>query len=161
MNSLHQDQHSRRTNLPGDENACGLIRLLLVLVYDTVIVVAILMIAGSIALALPFKSQVAGKDPWYTIYLVSFWFFYLAWCWRHGGMTLGMRAWKVRLLSTTGYQPSWQQCLVRFAASLVSAIALAVGYWWMLIDKNHRTWHDRLSKTRLVHRKTFASDGSS
>ena len=138
----------------GNEQACGLIRLLLVMVYDTVIVFAILMVAGGIALLLPFKSQLAGKDPLYTLFLMAWWFLYLSWCWRRGGMTLGMRAWKVRLLNTRGStQPKWSQCILRFAGSFVSAAALGAGYWWVLIDKDHRTWHDRLSRTRLIYCK--------
>jgi len=147
-------QASGTASLAGHERACGLIRLLLVMVYDTVIVFAVLMVAGSIALLLPFKSQMAGKDPLYTLYLLLFWFFYLAWCWRNGGMTLGMRAWKVRLLDAGGStQPGWLQCILRFTAAFVSAAALGAGYWWILVDKDHRSWHDRVSKTQLIYCK--------
>lgn len=139
-------------NIACQDQACGLIRLLLVMVYDTVIVFAVLMVAGSIALLLPFERQMAGKDFFYTLYLLVFWFFYLAWCWRHGGMTLGMRAWKVRLFDSSGSpQPSWLQCILRFAGSFVSAAALGAGYLWILVDKENRSWHDRLSKTRLIY----------
>lgn len=143
--------------------AVGLIRLLLVILYDTFIVFAVLMVAGAIALKLPFKLQVAGKDFAYTVYLLSAWFFYLAWCWRNGGMTLGMRAWKVRLLNTRArpdidrqqspadLPPAWWQCGVRFAGAWLSALPAAMGYWWMLFDRQHLCWHDRLSGTRLVH----------
>src|SRR5690606_8632922 len=99
------------------QKGCGLMRLLMVVVYDAVVVFAILMIAGAIALILPFSNQSAGKDPGYTLYLLLAWFSYPAWCWRNGGMTLGMRAWKVRLINDSadepGQQPSWWQCVLR------------------------------------------------
>jgi len=142
----------------------GLLRHLLVMIYDAFIVFAVLMVAGAIALKLPFQSQVAGKDFAYTAYLMAAWCSYLAWCWRHGGMTLGMRAWKVRLLNTRegnlnadaenhpmGQPPAWWQCGLRFAGAFLSALPLGMGYWWQLFDRDRRSWHDRLSQTRLVY----------
>ncbi len=131
--------------------SCGLIRQLLVMLYDAVIVVAILMIAGALALQLPFSHQTAGKDPAYTLYLLCAWFLYLAWCWRNGGMTLGMRAWRVGLINDRGGQPAWWQCGLRFGTAWLSAAAVGMGYWWKLFDRQHLSWHDRLSQTRLVH----------
>jgi uncharacterized RDD family membrane protein YckC len=140
---------------PKEHRACGLLRLLLVMLYDAIVVLAILMIAGAIALELPFSGQTAGKDPAYTLYLLSAWFLYLAWCWRHGGMTLGMRAWKVRLLNHLNdnrYQPPrWWQCGLRFIGAWLSLLPLGMGYGWMLIDREQRSWHDRLSRTHLVY----------
>ncbi len=139
------------------QEGCGLMRLLLVVVYDAVVVFAILMIAGAIALILPFSNQSAGKDPVYTLYLLLAWFFYPAWCWRNGGMTLGMRAWKVRLISDAtggpGQKPSWWQCVLRFVGGWLSVLPAGMGYWWMLFDSQKRSWHDRLSNTRLLHIK--------
>jgi len=135
--------------------ACGLLRLLLVITYDAIIVVAILMIAGAIALLLPFSNPSAGKDLAYTLYLLLFWFLYLAWCWRHNGMTLGMRAWKVRLLNQLGkdpYQPPrWWQCGLRFIGAFLSLLPAGLGYGWMWFDREQRSWHDLFSQTRLVH----------
>jgi uncharacterized RDD family membrane protein YckC len=127
------------------------------MLYDAVIVFAVLMMAGAIALYLPFSNQSAGKDLAYSLYLLLPWFFYLAWCWRHGGMTLGMRAWKVRLTSdvaSADYQsPTWWQCLLRFIGAWLSFLPAAMGYWWMLFDRQKLSWHDRLSQTRLMHLK--------
>ena len=46
-----------------------------------------------------FEKATALKDWAYTLYLLVVWFLYLAWCWRKGGMTVGMRAWRVRIRS--------------------------------------------------------------
>lgn len=140
---------------PAGQMPCGLLRLLLVMLYDAIAVLAILMIAGALALALPFRNQAAGKDVAYSLYLGMFWFLYLAWCWRHGGMTLGMRAWKVRLLNPTSANPTqpptWWQCGLRFGVAWLSALLAGLGYGWMLFDREKRTWHDMASRTRLVH----------
>ena len=119
--------------------------------YDLVIVVALWMLAAAIALPLGTAGLRAGRDPVYTFYLAAVWFSYLGWCWRRGGMTLGMRTWRVRIESIDGGPPSWRQCVVRFAASLLSAGAAGFGFVASLFDPQMRTWHDRLSRTRLVH----------
>jgi uncharacterized RDD family membrane protein YckC len=85
------------------------------------------------------------------LYLLCIAFAILGWFWVHGGQTLGMRAWRLRLVSATNNGPvSWQQALKRFAAALLSWCCLGAGFLWALFDREKRTWHDRLSGTRLI-----------
>ena len=120
------------------------------MLYDALVIIALLMTAAALALLLPFGNHTAGKDPVYTLYLLAVWFMYLAWCWRYGGMTLGMRAWKVILLTQSGKPADWKLCLVRFATSLLSALLFGAGFIWSVFDREQRAWHDRLSHSRLV-----------
>ncbi len=150
MQQEQSTRHTEATHAPELHRPCGLGRLLLVMLYDAVIVFAILMIAGAFALHLPFSNQTAGKDFAYTTYLLSAWFLYLAWCWRNGGMTLGMMAWKIQLISARGGQPAWWQCGLRFGTAWLSAIVVGMGYWWKLFDRHKLSWHDHLSQTHLV-----------
>lgn len=142
-----------------DLQPCGLPRRLLVMFYDAVAVTALLMAATAILLLTPLRDQVSFRDVTPTAIDILVWFLYLAWCWRHGGVTLGMRAWRVRLVSDTGEQPGWGQCVARFAVSLVSAASLGLGFAWSLFEPGARTWHDMASRTRLV-RTTPKSGGS-
>ncbi len=138
---------------------CGLPRRLMIIIYDTVIVIALLMAAT--ALMLPFQSgpHMAGKDPWYTAYLLAVWYGYLAWCWRRGGVTLGMRSWRVRLVSDQPGPPGHGQCAIRFVCSLASAGLAGLGFLTSLLDAHKRCWHDRASRTRLLFTpKNAASD---
>lgn len=129
---------------------CGLPRLLAIVFYDAFAVVALLILAAAIAMAAGFGGLRALRDPVYTFYLLTVWFLYLAWCWHRGGMTVGMRAWHVRIQSKDGGTPGWGQCVIRFLASLLSAAAAGIGFAWSLFDPEKRTWHDILSGTRLV-----------
>ena len=70
--------------------------------------------------------------------------------WTRGGQTLGMRAWRCRLVAADGEPVGWGQTVARFAAALVSWAALGLGFWWALADPERRTWHDRWSGTRIV-----------
>ena len=75
---------------------------------------------------------------------------FFSWFWMHGGQTLGMRAWRLKLLSRDGKRASLRQSLVRCAGALLSMLALGLGYLWILFDPEGLAWHDRLSGTRLV-----------
>ena len=120
------------------------------MVYDSAIVIALLMLGTMLAMFAGFGGRTAMKDPVYTAYLLSIWFFYLIWCWHKGGMTVGMRAWRVRIEDENGNRPGWGQCTIRFLTSLLSAAAAGIGFAWALVDSQNRTWHDILSSTRLI-----------
>jgi len=134
----------------GIGSPCGLPRRLAIIIYDAVVVVSLLMLAALLAILTGFNEETAMKDPVYTLYLFSMWFLYLTWCWHKGGMTLGMRAWRVRIESESGNLPGWGQCLMRFVASFVSVSVAGLGFAWSLFDRERRTWHDLASRTRLV-----------
>jgi uncharacterized RDD family membrane protein YckC len=120
------------------------------MVYDFAIVISLLMLATMLAMLVGFSDRMAMKDPVYTAYLLSVWFIYLTWCWHKGGMTVGMRAWRVRIEDENGNRPSWGKSTIRFLAALLSAAAAGIGFLWALGDSRNRTWHDFLSGTRLV-----------
>lgn len=128
---------------------CGIVRRLLVMIYDTVIVVGLLLIAAAVASPFDHGNQQALRDPVFTLYLVAVWFAYLAWCWQHGGMTLGMRAWGVRLCATGLRDVTVLTSVLRFGVSLLSAACLGLGFAWSLLDDQRRCWHDRASGTGL------------
>jgi len=120
------------------------------MVYDFAIVISLLMLATLLAMLVGFSDRMAMKDPVYTAFLLSIWFVYLTWCWHKGGMTVGMRAWRVRIEDENGNRPSWGKSTIRFLASLLSTAAAGMGFLWALGDSRNRTWHDFLSGTRLV-----------
>jgi uncharacterized RDD family membrane protein YckC len=121
-----------------------------IIVYDFTIVISLLILATMLAMLAGFGGRTAMKDPVYTVYLLSIWFFYLAWCWHQGGMTVGMRAWRVKIEDENGNRPGWGRSTIRFLASLLSAAATGIGFAWALVDSRNRTWHDILSGTRLI-----------
>jgi uncharacterized RDD family membrane protein YckC len=78
--------------------------------------------------------------------LVALMFF--AGFWTHGGQTLGMRAWRLKLISIGGDPVNWKQALWRFAAAIPSVSAFGLGLFWLLLTGSVMP-HDRLSGTRL------------
>jgi uncharacterized RDD family membrane protein YckC len=136
-------------DLGGERQPCSLWRRLLIMLYDATAVIALLMAATALAMLAGFRELSVVRDPLYTLYLCAVWFGYLGWCWHRGGMTLGMRAWGVRIEREGGGRPGWGRSLARFLLSLVSAGAAGVGFLWSVVDSRRRTWHDRISGTLL------------
>ncbi|MCX7082719.1 MAG: RDD family protein [Methylococcales bacterium] len=120
--------------------------------YDFLLLIALLFLAT--ALLLPFTAGMAVTDQHtliYRIYLVVVSFFFYGWFWTHGGQTLGLRAWKLTVLTQDKKTLNWTQALVRFVTASVSLGFFGLGYLWILIDKDRRGWHDHLSKTTVYY----------
>jgi len=156
-NSANLDEYRKRQSVPKPPvssarpgKPCGLFRRLLVMLYDGLVIIALLMLATAIAMLLGMENRTAGKDPLYTAGLLVVWFLYQGWCWRKGGLTVGMRAWKVRIENTDGECPDWSQCAVRFLVSWLSAAVAGIGFAWSLFRADRKTWHDLASNTRLL-----------
>ena len=144
------DKHPNEDSSTG--TPCSLWRRLLIMLYDAFAVFALLILATSLAMLAGFENLAAGRDPLFTLYLLAVWFIYLGWCWTHGGMTVGMRAWKVVIRHDGGGLPGWGRCLLRFVVSWLSALAAGLGFLWALFEPGKRTWHDLASQTRLLRR---------
>ena len=70
--------------------------------------------------------------------------------WSRGGQTIGMRAWRLRVVAADGNRVSWPRAIARFFVALVSLAALGAGFWWALVDAQGRTWHDMAARTRVM-----------
>lgn len=127
----------------------GLARRLAALAYD-----ALALLAALLLLTLVWTAFGVGLGHrWYVFYrlsaaaLVAAYFF---WCWTHGGQTLGMRAWRIKLVSTRGAPFGWPAAATRAVAACLSLAAAGAGFWWALFDRHGDTWHDKLSDSRLA-----------
>ncbi len=127
----------------------NLIRRFAAILYDLLLLVSVLFVAT--ALILPFNAGRAfeAQHIFYPLYLLTISFIFYGWFWTHGGQTLGLRAWKLQVL-TFDYQPiTWKQAFWRFSGAIVSWCLFGSGFLWALIDKENRCWHDFFSKTTI------------
>ena len=133
----------------------GLIRRFAAIIYDSLLVFAFLVMLAILATAYQGGESVfAGGPGFVRIYnairfLTILGFFVGYWSTR--GRTLGMQSWGLQLQTVDGRVPSVGASIIRFFAAILSWLPLGLGFWWQLVDKEKRTWHDRLSGTRLVY----------
>ncbi len=75
---------------------------------------------------------------------------YAVMSWGRGGQTLGMRPWRLRVVAADGGRPTRVALVKRYLIGNVSLLLGGLGFWWAWFDHDKRTWHDRVSGTRLV-----------
>ncbi|PID46766.1 MAG: hypothetical protein CSB47_02270 [Proteobacteria bacterium] len=137
--------------------AASFLKRLGAMFYDLMLVVSFVIVVGFFSMAamsslLGIESVAAGSlvAKFFFVYLVFLSFVFYGWFWTHGGQTLGMRAWKLKLLAEDGGRISWLQAFFRFCYALLSWLPLGLGFLWVLIDKNNKAWHDKTSHTFIV-----------
>jgi uncharacterized RDD family membrane protein YckC len=127
----------------------GLLRHMAAIVYDFLLLVALLFFATAILLPFNHGEAFSQQQIFYPLYLFVVSFCFYGWFWTHGGQTLGLKSWKIKVLSDKYELITWRQAFIRFITSLFSWAILGLGFLWILIDKNQRSWHDMASKTGL------------
>jgi len=150
-------------------------RRLLASFYDVLLLLGILFAVSACAVAI--NKGVAVTHPAYYLSLFLTAFVFYGWFWTHDGQTLGMRTWKIKIISDKGDKVSWKQSAIRFTSALVVSLPAITGliwlftddnkrFWavlallplvsgliWLLYDRERLAWHDKLSATRLISLK--------
>lgn len=134
--------------------APGLLRRLAAIVYDTFLVIPLIMVSVASAMGLRLLLGSSADElvpPWVvqSIAIVACIGFFSVF-WLKNGQTLGMQAWRIKLVASQGNELSFGRTVTRCGSALLSAACLGLGYLWCLVDKRRRCWHDYLSGTELV-----------
>jgi uncharacterized RDD family membrane protein YckC len=135
-------------------NSPSLLRRLAAMLYDALLVVALVAVVNAIALAVLVRVT-SGEQQVLNAHLVQLLttlsivgFFSLFWI--KSGQTLGMQAWRIKLVDFQGNPPSLGKAILRCCSAVLSAACLGLGYLWCLVDRHHRYWHDYLSRTEFI-----------
>ncbi len=95
-----------------------------------------------------FGFQPSGKLQWLHVFLVLL--VYFGWCWLHGGQTLPMKTWKLRLVDQSGAPLRPLQAVLRYMAAWPSVVLGGIGIVWALFDRDGLFLHDRIAGTRII-----------
>ena len=135
------------------------------MVYDALVVLA-MWVATVVGLVTVVGDAVVGA--WVQSLLFVELYALLAFCWCGRGQTLGMAAWRLRVVSRAPLDApntdvaaspaggirrhalSSGQALRRFIAGLASIATLGLGFLWMWFDREGRSWPDRFSNSVIV-----------
>ena len=135
------------------ESPPGLFKRIAVIVYDALLLIAVLFLATLVLL--PFQeNNTFEPNSWlYSVYLLTVSFVFYGWFWTRGGQTLGLMAWKLRVADVNGQHITWKQALIRFTVAIFSWGLCGLGVVWMLFNKQHLMWHDIASNSCLHWKK--------
>ncbi len=133
------------------ENA-GLLRRFGAILYDALLVVALLILA-SIPFVAVRGGQIVEPDDnlFYQLCMLLVIYLFFVGFWARKGRTLGMQSWGMQLETDGGQKVNVTTASLRFVAAIVSWLPLGLGFAWQLWDRDGLSWHDRLSRTRLVY----------
>lgn len=156
----------------------GLIKRLLVIIYDCFLLIAVAMVSSALLMALlMFLLRAIAPDSFFidpatlenpkiiqlsqlgrnigsgvvvsNCIIISVMFY--TWFWTHGGQTLGMKAWNLYLVNPEGKFVSKKTALIRFLCAIISWVALGLGFIWILFSKRNHAWHDIWSNSQIVY----------
>lgn len=147
--------NNRMTVTNSTQIAPGIVRRLAAMFYDVLLLVALWFATAALLLAASGGLLADVDRPLWllvvlqvSLILVTFLFF--AGFWVNGGQTLGMLAWRLKLVTASGKPVNWKQAILRFAAAIPSIGLMGAGLLWMLVDHERLAAHDRLTGTRLI-----------
>ncbi len=134
---------------------CSLLRRLAAITYDGIVVIAVLFFSAipptvaMVSLSETMQENSGAFRLVMGVYLLLVAFAFYGGFWTHGGQTIGMRAWHIRLVRRDGEPVQWRDAARRYLAAIVSWLALGTGFWWAAFDRDKLAWHDRWSDTEL------------
>nr|WP_255482612.1 RDD family protein [Rhodanobacter sp. MP7CTX1] len=176
MLAIARALRKRLSTMPENPSAtappCPLWRRLLALVYDLLIVVAIMMVAVMIGLLLTHGQLVDAQGRmqalWFPPFEGALVAAYFMTSWLRGGQTIGMRPWHIRVTRADGGTPSLQQVVIRVLVAsapllllmLEPRIGLHATLWALLLvwagwfavalfDPRKRALHDLAANTEI------------
>ncbi|MBM2829706.1 MAG: hypothetical protein HW411_496 [Gammaproteobacteria bacterium] len=129
---------------------CGLSRRLAAMLYDSLLLISLFFFGTIVILPFTGGQAISSGNIAYNIYLIIISYLYFTWQWTHGGQTLGMRAWHIRLQQHNTRNVTWWKATTRFFLAILSFLGLGLGFIWSWFDLGKLAFHDRFSNTFLI-----------
>lgn len=114
--------------------------------YDLLVVLAILMLFTLTLVLLNGGNAINSGSIFYQVTLLTIYFSYYYYSLKLQGQTLGMKAWKIILLTEFGELPNSKNLLTRLAIAPLYNLPLMMGLWLPFILRKKITYYDHYSK---------------
>lgn len=133
----------------------GVLRRFGAMFYDSLLVTALLMVVTALLMPLTGGEAITSErfgafEYAYQVLLLGVIIAFFGLFWTQRGQTLGMMAWRLKVVREDGASLSWLDTVKRLGAALVSWAVLGLGYFWIWIDRDRLAWHDRWTHTRVI-----------
>lgn len=126
------------------------LRRLAAILYDSFVVCSFVLLITIIAFIVNKGRSFLPYQEIFISYLIVGTGFFLAWFWQKSGQTLGMLAWKIKVVDTYHNNISWKRALLRYYLAFIGLTMGGVSLLWCLLDKDQQSLHDRLAGTKVV-----------
>ena len=133
--------------------AAGFFRRICSLLYDTLIITGIIFSSTLLLVWLNKGPIMPGSILSFFQFLVILLtgpIFYCYFWVRNKGQSIGMQAWKIRLVNLDEEGVSLKQSFLRCIFSTADFVVIGLGYISILFDQNNRSTSDKLSSTKIV-----------
>lgn len=144
-------------NLETKIESCTFFRRLGAMAYDSMLLVSVLLFVTILYVFFTGGEVINSGDIFYQLFLIIIIAIYFILPWKIRGQTLGMQSWKIKLVQDVDERMvyvTYGQAIKRFLFAFVSWMPVGLGFLWSLFDQEKLAWHDRLSKTKLIHLPT-------
>lgn len=164
----------------------GPLRRLGAVLYDALLAIAVLVVATVPFIPFIGDRVLVPQEVGALAYLYWGWqllvlYGFFGYFWTHRGQTIGMLAWRLRIVTHAGeplgwndvarrvgsiallWLPAivgqtfiwgeWREGSAKNAAIAVSFAPLVLSYCWIPLDRARMAWHDRLSGTRILRKQ--------
>lgn len=128
----------------------GIGRRLLSLIYELLLLTALVLLAGAVATAITQSAAPAHARSITQILVALSCISYFTWQWHHRGQTLPMKTWRMRLVTTDGKTVTIPRAVLRACLAAAGYLCFGIAVLWAFIDRDGQFLHDRIAGTRLV-----------
>ncbi len=132
------------------------------MVYDALLILALLFMAGFLNLFI--QLQIFGNErlmamteqgynlggPLFYCSLLVMIYGFFGFFWTRSGQTLGMQAWRIKIVTPDNQLITPWQSIIRFTTATVALALAGLGLLWALIDRQKRSWQDVASSSRVI-----------
>ena len=125
-------------------------RRIICMIYEFLLLVSVLFISGFIFHLIYHDTESPYFRPIFQFYLLSIAGIYLIWFWTHGGQTLAMQTWKLRIVSSNGESVNKWQAIARYFLAITSISIFGRGLFWAFFDREGQFLYDRLAGTKII-----------
>lgn len=132
------------------------------MIYDGLLILALLFMAGFLNLfiqlhifgnaqlmAMTEQGYNLGGPLFYSSLLVLVYGFF-GFFWTRSGQTLGMQAWRIKVVTADNQLITPGQSMIRFVTAIPALSLGGIGLLWALIDRQKRSWQDIASSSRII-----------
>lgn len=138
------------------------------MLYDSLLILALLLMAGFLNLFIQFQI-VGGQQlktmteqgynpggPFFYAALLVLIYGFFGFFWTRSGQTPGMQAWRIKVVGNNQQLITPKQSIIRFFIAIPSLALAGSGLLWALFDPQKRSWQDLGSSSRVILLNKFS-----